>query len=323
MEQYTSRLSSTEGQLKTQEQELSNLKTQIDRLDRKLEVRQAQLKEKDKQHQQLEREFQTRAMQLKIRDQQLKKTELQIKTNRQGLASLEKEVNNIEQEYRKIRQGNIGIIRNQVLASSVLKVSSPRAATKEIDRLLVQANLSAWQATHPDEVDRQQQIIELAPNQLTQLKQQIAERRNYVVRIFSTGNYVIGDRNIQVFIDATPDLKLFDRNAKVARVSVDPSMMNEEQIRQQLNILLVTSQLRARRAGILDDRPQIGDGQLATYVQFLERVKTQKYPIDIITIVDRDTYTLGPLAIELQAVSGNKVLFSTSSNATSDLPSIH
>ena len=259
---------------------------------------------------------------MKLRDQQLKKTELQIETNRQGLASLEKEVNNIEQEYRKIRQGNIGIIRNQVLASSVLKASSPQATAKEIDRLLAQANLSAWQATHPDRADRQQQIVVLAPNQLTQLKQQIAKRRNYVVRVFSTGNYVVGDRNIQVFIDATPDRQLFARNAKVASVSVDPSTMTEDQIRQQLNILLVTSQLRARRAGILDDRPQIGDGQLATYVQFLERVKTQKYPIDIMTIVDRDTYTLGPLVIKLQAVSSNKILFSTYPNAT-NIPSIN
>ena len=311
LEQSTTRAIGVEAQLKTAQQELSKLKIESEQLDRQLAVRQAQLKEKDKQHQQLEREFQTRALQLKLRDQQLKKTELQIKTNRQGLASIEKEVNNIEQEYRKIRQGNIGIIRNQVLASSILKASSPQAMTKEIDRLLAQANLSAWQATHPDQADRQQQIVVLAPNQLTQLKQQIAERRNYVVRIFSTENYVVGDRNIQVFIDATPDRQLFARNAKVASVSVDPSTMTEDQIRQQLNILPIASQLRARRAGILDDRPQIGDGQLATYVQFLARVKTQKSPIDIIAIVDRDTYTLGPLVIKLQAIANGKVLFST------------
>jgi uncharacterized protein (DUF3084 family) len=158
---------------------------------------------------------------------------------------------------------------------------------------------------------------------LTQLKQQVADRRNYVVRVFSTGNYVIGDKNIQVFIDATPDRKLFDRDEKIAEVSIDPLSMNEEQIRQQLNILLVTSQLRARRAGILDDRPQVGDGQLSTYVQFLERVKKQKYPIEIVAIVDRDTHTLGPLTIKFQAIAGNKVLFSTYSNAAINSSSVH
>jgi uncharacterized protein (DUF3084 family) len=318
LEQNTVRLVSIEAQLQTNRQELSKLKIQIEQLDRKLEVRQAQLKEKDKQHQQLEREFQTRAMQLKLRDQQLKKTELQMKTNRQGLASLEKEVNNIEQEYRKLRQGNIGIIRDRVLASTAIEVGSAEATDRAIEQLLVTANTNALQATSPDNFDPSRQIIELAPNQLTQLKQQLAERRNYVVRILSTGNYVMGDRNIQVFIDATPDRQLFDRGDKVARVTVDPVTMNESQIRQQLNILLVTSQLRARRAGIVDDRPQIGDGQLATYVQFLERVKAQKYPIDIITIVDRDTHTLGPLVIKLQATANGKVLFNTYSNAKTD-----
>jgi uncharacterized protein (DUF3084 family) len=315
LEQRAARLTNIEAQLQTQQTDLLNLKSQIEQLDRKLVVRQAQLKEKERQHQQLEREFQTRAMQLKLRDKQLKKIETQIKTNRQGLASLEKEVNNIEQEYRKIRQGNIGILRNQVLASTILKVSSTETATKAINSLLIQANLNALQATNPDDFDSKRQIIELAPNQLVQLKQQVADRHDYVVRVFSTGNYVIGDNNIQVFIDATPNRKLFDRNEQIASVSIDPNTMSEDRVRQQLNILLVSSQLRARRTGILDDRPQIGDGQLNTYVQFLEKVKKQKIPIEIITVVDRDTYTAGPLVIKLTAISGNKVLFSTYSNA--------
>ena len=62
--------------------------------------------------------------------------------------------------------------------------------------------------------DRTQQVIEVAPARLTELKQQIANRRDYVVRIFSIGNYVVGDRNIQVFIDATPNQKLFARNTQ-------------------------------------------------------------------------------------------------------------
>jgi uncharacterized protein (DUF3084 family) len=319
----TARLTQLETQFTTKQTELLNLETQLKQLEQQLAVRQAQLKEKHRQHQQLEGEFQTRATQLKLRDRQLKKLEAQIQTRGQGLASLEKEVNNIEQEYRKMRQGNIGILRNQVLAAGILKAGSPESVTTAINALLMQANLNALQSTNPDDFDSKRQVIEIAPNQLAQLKQQIADRRNYVVRIFSTGNYVIGDKNIQVFADATPNQKLFDRDTQIATVSLDPPQMNEEQIRQQLNILLVTSQLRARRAGILDDRPQIGDGQLTTYVQFLEQVKNQKYPIEIRTIVDRDTYTLGPLVIKLQAIASNKVLFSTYSNAAIDRSSVH
>ena len=331
LDQATTRLTNLELELQTQQTQLLQVEAQIEQLDPKLAVRQAQLKEKEKQHQTLEREFQTRAMQLKLRDRQLKKIESQVKTNRQGLASLEKEVNNIEQEYHKIRQGNIGILRNQVLASAIIPVSSTGTATKAINALLTQANLNALQATNPDRFDSKQQIIEIGSNQLTQLKQQIASplnptagaRRDYVVRIFSTGNYLVGDTNVQVFIDATPNQKLFKQDAKIADVTVDPPNMNEEQIRQQLNILLVTSQLRARRAGILDDRPQIGDGQLTTYVQFIEQIKKQKYPIEISTIVDRDTYTLGPLIIQLQAIANGKVLFSTYSNAAISSSSVH
>ncbi len=323
LEQRTAKSTNLAAQLKQGQTELFNIDTQLKQLQQKLAVRQAQLTEKDRQHQKIEREFQTRATQLKLRDIQLKKLAAQIRIKGQGLASLEKEVNNIEQEYQKIRQGNIAILRDRVLATSVLKVSSPETATKAINSLLTQANLHALQAIDPDNVDRQQQVIEISPSRLTELKQQIADRRNYVVRIFSIGNYVVGDRNIQVFIDATPNLKLFARNTQIATVNFAPTKLTEEQIRQQFNILLVAAQLRAKRAGILEDRPQVGDGQLITYVQFLDRVKKQKYPIEIGAVVDRDIYTLGPLVVQLQAISNGKVLFSTYSNAAISSSSVH
>ncbi len=323
LEQRTAKLTNLEAQLKDRQTELFNIETQLKQLKQKFAVRQAQLTEKERQHQKLEREFQTHATQLKLRDAELKKLEAQIKARGQGLASLEKEVNNIEREYQKIRQGNIGILRNQVLASTLLRVTSPEAATKSISDLLMQANLNALQATNPDDFESNRQIIEISPDRVTKLKQQILDRRNYVVRVFSTGNYVIGDKNIQVLIDAAPNQKLFDRNEPISDVKIDPPNMNEEQIRQQLNILLVAAQLRARRAGILDDRPQIADGKLTTYVQFLEGIKQQKSPIVIRIVVDRDIYTLGPLVVKLQAISNGKVLFNTYSNAAINSSSVH
>ena len=316
-------LTTLETQLKSQQTELFNIDTQLKQLKQKLAVRQAQLTEKNRQHQKLERELQTRTLQLKLRNIQLKKLEAQVRTRGQGLASLEKEVNNIEQEYQKIQQGKIGIVRNQVLATSIFKFSNLENRTKAINNLLAEANLNAIKASNPDEIDRNRQIIEIAPNQLQQLKQEISDRRDYVVRVLSTSNYVIDDKNIQVFLDATPNQKLFDRGTQIANVLLDPSKMTEDKIRQQLNILLVSSQLRARRSGIIDDRPKVGDGQLTTYVQFLQQVEQYKYPIEIRTIVDRDIYILGPLVVKLQAISNQKVLFSTYSNAAINSSNVH
>jgi uncharacterized protein (DUF3084 family) len=321
--ELTPKSTEVEAQLKTKQSKLLAVETQLKELNQTQAVRAAQLKEKDKQHQQLQREFQTRATQLKLRDRQLKQLETQIKTKGQGLASLESEVNSIEQEYRKIRQGNIGILRNQVLASTIIKAGNTANVNKAIDDLLAQANLNALKATNPEDIPSKKQIVQLAPTQLEQLRSQIAERRDLAVRIFSTENYVIGDENIQVFADATPDRKLFDRNELIGKIDIDPQQMTKAQIRQQFNILLVKSQLYARRAGILDDRPQIGDDRITTYVEFLERVKNQKDPIEIRVVVDRDTYTLGPLAIQLQAIARNKILFSAYSNAATNSSSVH
>jgi uncharacterized protein (DUF3084 family) len=316
LSERTARLNNISTELQTKQGELIEIDTQFKQLSQKLAVRQAQLTEKDKQHQQLERELIARSTQLKLREQQLKSLEAQMKTNGKGLASLEKEVNNIEQEYRKIRQANISILRNQVLASAVVKARTAQELDRGIDRLLAQANLNALKSMDLHEPDKEQPVVEIDPYQLQQLKQQIDSRSEYIVRIFSSDNYVISDRQIQVFADATPNRKLFDRGQFITSTTLDLPQLSEAQIRQQLNILLVKSQLRARQTGILDDRPQIGDGQLTTYVQFLERIKKQKYPIEIKTIVDRDIYTLGPLVIQLQAIANGKVLFSTYSNAS-------
>lgn len=326
--QHTTKRNNLETQLTSAQTELTNLDLQSKQLQQKLTVRQAQLVEKDRQHQKIEREFQTRATQLKLRDLELKKLEAQIRAKDRGLASLETEVNNIEQEYQKIRQGNVAILRNQVLAQGILKVSSPERAVTAINALLLKANLSAIQALAPNDSNAanaasQQPAIDITPNQLTQLKQQIADRRNYVVRVFAIDNYVVGDRQIQVFIDATPNRKLFARGQKIAQVSVDPTKLTQAQIRQQFNILLVATQLQARRIGLLEDRPQVGDGQLITYVQFLERVKQQKVPIDIKAVVDRDIYTSGPLIVRLQAETNGKILFNTHSNAAISSSRVH
>ncbi len=323
--EQTGRLINIETQLKTRQADLLNIETHLKQLDQELAVRQAQLKEKDRQHQQLERELKTNKLQLKSRDEQLKKLEAQMKTDGKGLASLEREVSNIEQEYQKIRQGNIAILRNQVLASAVLRRDRLEASATALNNLLNQANLRAISSVNPDRniKDFPTQLIELDRHQLGQLKQQIDNRRDYVVRIFAADNYVIGDQRVRVFADAIPDRKLFDRNEYITSIEIDPSKIDEEQIRQQLNILLVKSQLRARTVGILDDRPQIGDGRLTTYVQFLEQVKKYKYPIEIRTIVDRDTYTLGPLTIKLLAIANNKLLFSTYSNASINRSRVH
>ena len=301
------RLVSLESQFKAQQAELIELESQLKQNQQKLEIRILQLKEKDKQYKQLEREFQSRAANLKLKDRQLKKLESQLEVRGQGLASLEREVKNLEQEYKKVRQGNIGILRNQVLAADILKAGNPETATRSIQNLLLRANLAALKATHPDQVSSNRQIIKVTTNQLEQLRQQISGNSEYVVRVFSTENYVIGDNNIEVFVDATPNQKLFKAGEYLGAVTVDPRRMNEEQIRQQINILVFRAQLRSRQVGILDDRVQIGDGQLTSYVQFLEQIKQQKYLLEIKAIVRKDTYTSDPLIIDLQPiVSGKK-----------------
>jgi uncharacterized protein (DUF3084 family) len=300
LELQKTRLDRISDRLNQNKSELIDIESELQSIQQKIQIDRAKLAEKDRQHKQLEKDLETKATDVKLRDAQLKKLEAQIKSRGQGLATLEKEVNYLERQYKNVREGNIKILKNQLLAARVLKSTKPEVAAKEIQQLLDRANSVALQATSPEPEQKQGQIITFLPDRFDRLKQQIGSRGEYVVRIFAAGNYVAGDKNIQVFADATPNQKIFERGTIITAITIDPEGMDEERIRQQLDILLFTIQRRARQAGLLDETPTLGRGNLDSYMGIFKKLKERKYPIEIKAVVRADTYTADKLAIDLQ-----------------------
>jgi uncharacterized protein (DUF3084 family) len=308
IELTTNRIAKIQERISGKQKELLEIETTETTNRQQLEIEQTKLQEKNRQHQQLGKEFERRGADLKLREEQLKKLESQLKIKGQGLATLEKEVNHLEREYKKIREGNIRILRNQVLAATVLKSTKPEVAAKEIESLLSQANNIAIQSTQADanNATSNKQIVKTLPNQLAQLKERISNRGEYVVRVFAAGNYVVGDENIQVFVDATPNEKVYSAGEVIASISIDPQGMSESQIRQQLDILMFTVQRRARQAGLLDEMPRLDRGQFNSYVRAIEQIENRAYPIEVKAIVQTDTYTADRLTIDFKTSSSNR-----------------
>jgi uncharacterized protein (DUF3084 family) len=305
-------------QLQVQSGNLQKAEIQRRQLEQKLELRKAQLQEKERQFTQLDQELTAVIEQQQKLDRQFNQLESQLKDRERRMASIDREISDIEREYQNFRQGSIVILRNQVMVLDVVSVTSQRSASQIVSQLLKQANQAALAAIKPSgsNKDKDLQIVKMSAYQEQQITEQIKDGKQYVIRFFSVSNYLADDTTVELFADAALNQKVFSKDETLSFSSVDPSKMNDRQLRQQLDLLLSSCQFRARRSGILGDSIEIGaNGDVGGLLLFLEQIKTYKQPsgastaIDIKAIAATDINTAGPIKIKLQAWQGGKKIF--------------
>ena len=174
-------------------------------------------------------------------------------------------------------------------------------------QLLQEANRNAnIELTEPGTNPANVEILRITQEKVEQLIKQINDGREYVVRIFSAGNYVRGEKQIEFFADAARNQLVFSGGQILATTTADPKTMTSYQVRQRLDLLISASQFRARNAGIVES-VQI-DG---TFLRFLSQLSQYNQPLEIKAIAAEDTYTAGPLRVKLVAIINGQVIFST------------
>ncbi|HEY9633571.1 MAG TPA: DUF3084 domain-containing protein [Coleofasciculaceae cyanobacterium] len=273
--------------------------------EREQQLREA-IAEREKRLQDLEEQLVYKKIQVAERDQQLDEREKQ-------LSFLERRVEDLEQYYQNyqvLRSGNLALVRGQVLSFGVVRIVDPSVANQAVDQLLREANRAASEATRSSNRNSGEPLVKIPQTQVDQLINQIQDGKDYVVRIISVGNYVVGEKEIQVFADAALNQIVFEAGDVLAAVSTDSSTMTNEQIQQRLEQVVAASRFRARRAGVLGVI-QVGDGSAATVVRFIEQLAKSKEPLDVKAVAQETTYTAGPLKMQLVATKNGQVIFST------------
>jgi uncharacterized protein (DUF3084 family) len=298
------------NQLQNQATDLQKIESQRRQLERKLEMRKAQLQEKDRQFNQLDQELTVVISQQQDLDRQFNQLESQLKDRQRRMAFIDQKVSELEREYQNFRQGSIVILRSQVMIIDVVRVTPQRSAEQIVAQLLQQANKTALAAMQPNGSDKQQQIVQMSDYQKQQIAEQIKDGRQYVVRFVAAGNYVIEDSYVELFADTALNQKVFQKGEVLASNSADPTTMDDDKLRKQVELLLLSCQFRARRSGILSDSIEIGlNGDLSGQLLFLEQIRHYNQPIDIKAVAATDINTAGPVKIKLQALQGGQVIF--------------
>ncbi|BAY19602.1 hypothetical protein NIES2109_45830 [Nostoc sp. HK-01] len=306
------------GQLKAEQQRLyaeakkaiDEAKAAITKRDRELANRQEIIEKRDLKIAQLDKLIQNRNLEITAREQVIATRESRLKELERQQDYLEQEVARLEkyyQSYQDLRLGKLALVRGQVLAGAVIQVKQATAARQAVLQLLGDANQNAiFQLTEPSAKPENTQILRVTPERVEQLIRQISDGREYVVRIFSAGNYVRGEKQIEFFGDAARNILVFAGGEVLASTSADPRSMSSYELRQRLDLLISASQFRARNAGIVESVQVDG-----TFLRFINQLRQYDQPLEIKAIASEDTYTAGPLRVKLLAIQNGKVIFST------------
>ena len=303
-QELQSQLQQKEQQIAAQDRILVEKETRLQELEQQQQVLQAQVQERDRSILKLDEEIASAETSLQLRTTRLKQLESQLRFLSQNVAAL-------EQSYQELREKKIAIVKGQVLSSAVVRIVDPNAARLAIDRLLRQANSNALKATQFDGTKSQQRIVKITKSQVEQLKSQIEDGQDYVLRILSAGNYVQGEKEVRVFADLALNKQIFRAGEEIATVSIDSQNITRNEVQERLNWLLAVSKFRAQRAGTLGDI-QIGDNQVESIVNFINKITQTKEPVnEIKAVVVENTYTAGPLKLNFVVMRNGKVVYST------------
>lgn len=275
---------------------IEEAKTAIEKRDRKI----AKL---DKLIQNRNLEIKQREETIAVRESRLQELEKQQKFLEQEVARLEK----YYQSYRDLRLGKLALVRGQVIAAGLVTVEKPNAAQQVIMQILQEANRNAnILLSEPGAISTNKEILRVTKNQIQQLTAQIKDGREYVVRIFSAGNYVRGEKQIEFFADVARNKLEFHVSQVLATTTADSKNMTSEQVRQRLELLISASQFRARNSGIVEDVQIEG-----TFLRFVNQLQQIQQEVEVKAIAAEDIYTVGPLRVKLVALLNGQILFST------------
>ena len=333
-------LAQTEAQLSQKDDQLSQilaqeerLRSAIDNLQRERQVEEERLRSAIEnlqgERQQLvrrnEEQVQTQKQQLaEIAEQEKQLSEQEkVLVERESLLEdlgdrqllLQEQVSVLENNFRLLRERRVAIGRGQVLASGVVRLARAHATQNNVDRaigqILGEANHVASQLTRPG-TTQEELIIKPLPWELEALIEEIQSGEEYVVRVLSAGNYILGENEVDVTISVARNQLVFEEGEAIAQVSLDTSTMSDDEVLEQLEVLLEASKLRAVQEGILAERIQVADGRPESAIDFIKALQEQQTPIEVQAIATELTYTAGPLNLKLVAIQNGEVILETS-----------
>ena len=230
--------------------ELSTAKQRAATLREELEPLQQQRVRLEAEQQRLSRDIQQRDRDIKARDADIRRTEEELKRVRTSIQAGEAELKELERNLIALRRGSVVLSSGEALATATIRLESAGQAKTVIDRLLQDANLTAYQQVRPGETpDRQ--ILLVPRNDVQRLRTIISKPGTWVVSIRSATNVLRGETIVYAFPDVRPNRRISRSGEVLASATLPDQDRSPEMVRRRLNLLLASAFAEVQRRGSL------------------------------------------------------------------------
>ncbi|MGB3293692.1 MAG: DUF3084 domain-containing protein [Phormidesmis sp.] len=304
-------------------EERATVRAQIAQRDQEITERNEQLSQRDQELQQRNAELSQRDSQIVQRDQEIAERERRLDELQTQQAFLSEEIARLEAEFQGLRLGNVAIGRNQTLALTITRADSEAAAQRAVDDALATANQTATENILPGVGEVTELAIRVDPDVIEQIVQSIIDRQNYVIRVSSAANYIVGepcvnaviarggDPCVQVNVDVARNEVRFQPGEVLAATRIETVRISNEALIERFNLLRGTAEFQARREGIIGYQPIIANNSFDLILEFLGKVQSYGEPLEIQAVASQPILTTGPVYLDLVAVQNGQVLFRT------------
>ena len=230
--------------------ELSTAKQRAATLREELEPLQQQRVRLEAEQQRLSRDIHQRDRDIKARDADIRRTEEELKRVRASIKAGEAELKELERNLIALRRGSVVLSSGEALATATIRLESAGQAKTVIDRLLQEANLTAYQQVRPGETpDRQ--ILLVPRKDVQRLRTIISKPGTWVVSIRSATNVLRGETIVYAFPDVRPNRRISRSGEVLASATLPDQDRSPEMVRRRLNLLLASAFAEVQRRGSL------------------------------------------------------------------------
>ena len=249
------------------------------------------------QKRQLEQERNRLTADIQARDVDIQRTEAELRSVRDRIKAGEKELKSLEQDLLALRRGSVVLRSGQALATATVRLEQPGQAKQVVDRLLQEANQTAYVRVRPGETpDRQ--ILLVPRGDVERLQQTLRQSGTWVVSMRSAGNVLRGESVVYAYPDVKPNRTITRVDEVLATTTLEQDERGSEAVRTRLNLLLASAFAEVQRRGSLSEGLQF-DGSALNELGLALVDRTDNEPFELQVIAVRSSDTADPVAVRV------------------------
>ena len=249
------------------------------------------------QRQTLEAERDRLSQDIAARDADIRRTEAELAAVRNRITAGEDELKQLERNLIALRRGDVALSSGQTLATATVQLDDPSQAKEVIDRLLREANLTAYGRVLPgDKPDKQ--IILVPRSDVDRLRKMISKPGTWVVSMRSATNVLRGESIVYAIPDVRPNRTVARQGEVLASATLDAVGQTPDSIRTSMNLLLASAFAEVRRRGSLSEGLQFDPNALSQLGQLL--VNRESGSVSLQVVAARTSESADPVLVSIQ-----------------------